>query len=392
MSTLGHERVGTAGLSITMAADLRAMVAAARSVNPDALRDPLLRDRVGRAFAEIELTRLLNYRALTKIVKGQPNWPEVPLAKLQWSSIAQTLAELAVDLLGPAGLLAKGGPDAVDGGQWARNYSWQRYTSIGAGATEIQKNIIAKKALRMNAGKPGTALNLTIESVRSAVGHLTTLGHGDARPRLAPAGPVWFRVGPPPHAKERRRESARGSTTPGRRAGEPTTTAGRDAHRSCSACSRSRRCCSSRSCSRRRTSCRASRSRTRRRTSSRSRCRTGTATAGCRSAPSTGTASTHVRRGLRRRRHLDVPRVGPGRGRRQFRRHACAARAVGWHVQIPRRIGDDLPTAGVERAAVSRVPGDAGPLRLALHLAELVAELDEALPGRAPTPRERDRE
>jgi alkylation response protein AidB-like acyl-CoA dehydrogenase len=154
MSTLGHERVGTAGLSITMAADLRAMIAAARAVNPDALRDPELRDRVGRAFAEIELTRLLNYRALTKISKGQPNWPEVPLAKLQWSSIAQTLAELAVDLLGPAGLLARGGPDAVDGGQWVRNYSWQRYTSIGAGATEIQKNIIAKKALRMRQSNP----------------------------------------------------------------------------------------------------------------------------------------------------------------------------------------------------------------------------------------------
>ncbi len=149
MSTLGHERVGTAGLSITMAADLRAMVAAARSVNPAALDDPELRDRIGRAFAEIELTKLLNYRALTKIIKGQPNWPEVPLAKLQWSSIAQTLAELAVDLLGPEGLVLKGEPGAVDGGQWARNYSWQRYTSIGAGATEIQKNIVAKKALRM---------------------------------------------------------------------------------------------------------------------------------------------------------------------------------------------------------------------------------------------------
>ncbi len=149
MSTLGHERVGTAGLSITMAADLRAMVASARSANPDALRDPELRGRIGRAFAEIELTRLLNYRALTKILKGQPNWPEVPLAKLQWSSIAQNLAELAVDLLGPAGLVAKGEAGAVDGGQWSRNYSWQRYTSIGAGATEIQKNIIAKKALRI---------------------------------------------------------------------------------------------------------------------------------------------------------------------------------------------------------------------------------------------------
>ncbi len=148
MSTLGHERVGTAGLSITMAADLEAIVSLARSENPDALRDPVLMDRVGRVFAEIELTRLLNYRALTKILRGEPNWPEVPLAKLQWSSISQTIAELAVDLLGPAGVLLRGGPDAVDQGRWARNYAWQRYTSIGAGATEIQKNIIAKKALR----------------------------------------------------------------------------------------------------------------------------------------------------------------------------------------------------------------------------------------------------
>ena len=46
-------------------------------------------------------------------------------------------------------MLAKGGPDAVDGGTWTRNYSWQRYTSIGAGATEIQKNIIAKKAIKL---------------------------------------------------------------------------------------------------------------------------------------------------------------------------------------------------------------------------------------------------
>lgn len=148
MSTLGHERVGTAGLSITMATDLQNILSLARAANPSALEDPLLQDRIGRVFAEIELTRLLNYRALTKILKGEPNWPEVPLAKLQWSTISQTLAELAVDLLGPAGLILRGGVDAVDNGTWARNYSWQRYTSIGAGATEIQKNIIAKKAIR----------------------------------------------------------------------------------------------------------------------------------------------------------------------------------------------------------------------------------------------------
>ena len=40
---------------------------------------------------------------------------------------------------------AKGGPDAIDGGTWARLYCFQRYTSIGAGATEVQKNIIADR-------------------------------------------------------------------------------------------------------------------------------------------------------------------------------------------------------------------------------------------------------
>ncbi len=85
---------------------------------------------------------------MTKIIKGQKNWPEVPLAKLQWSHLAQTLAELAVDLLGPNGLLLpRAGPTRSTVARWARLYSFQRYTSIGAGATEVQKNIIADRAL-----------------------------------------------------------------------------------------------------------------------------------------------------------------------------------------------------------------------------------------------------
>ena len=116
MGTLGRERVGTAGLAIGMRADLDAMINLAQAVNPDALRDPEIRERIARAHTDIEYTKLLNYRALSKILKNEKNWPEVPLAKLQWSHLAQTLAELAVDLLGPAGMMGKGGPDAVDGG------------------------------------------------------------------------------------------------------------------------------------------------------------------------------------------------------------------------------------------------------------------------------------
>ncbi len=149
MGTLGSERVGTAGLAIGMKADLQAMVNVARSVNPQALEDPELRERIARAHTDIEYTRLLNYRALSRILRDEKPWPEVPMAKLQWSHLAQTLAELAVDLLGPAGMLGKGGPDAVDGGAWNRLYVFQRYTSIGAGTTEVQKNIISDRAIKL---------------------------------------------------------------------------------------------------------------------------------------------------------------------------------------------------------------------------------------------------
>jgi alkylation response protein AidB-like acyl-CoA dehydrogenase len=149
MGTLGYERVGIASQISILSADLRAMVEAARSVNPGALDDPSLRDRVARVWTEIELARLLSLRALSKIMKGEKNWPEVPFAKLSWSSMAQTLAELAVDLLGPAGVLARGGADAVDRGKWTRLYAFQRYSTIGGGSTEIQKNIIADRAIAM---------------------------------------------------------------------------------------------------------------------------------------------------------------------------------------------------------------------------------------------------
>ncbi len=153
MGTLGHERVGIAGQISILAADLRAMITAARSVNPGALEDPSLRERVARAWTDIEFARLLSLRALSKIIKGEKNWPEVPFAKLQWSSLAQTLAALSVDLLGPAGVLARGGPDAVDRGKWTRLYAFQRYSTIGGGSTEVQKNIIADRAVKL----PGQA-------------------------------------------------------------------------------------------------------------------------------------------------------------------------------------------------------------------------------------------
>ena len=150
MSTLGHERVGTAGLSITMASDLKSMISAAHAVNPDALDDPELRERIGKAFTRHRAHPAPQLPGAHQDHQGPAELARGPAGQAavvedqprRWPSSQSTCSA-------PTGVLGKGGPDAIDGGTWARNYSWQRYTSIGAGATEIQKNIIAKKAIKL---------------------------------------------------------------------------------------------------------------------------------------------------------------------------------------------------------------------------------------------------
>ena len=65
------------------------MIEAARSVNPEALDDPIMTDRLARAWTEIELARLLSLRALSRIIKGERPWPEVQFAKIEWAYLAQ---------------------------------------------------------------------------------------------------------------------------------------------------------------------------------------------------------------------------------------------------------------------------------------------------------------
>ena len=53
-----------------------------------------------------------------------------------------------MELLGPAGLL-DGGPHSVAQGRLLRSWMYYRAASIFAGTSEIQRNIIAQRALGM---------------------------------------------------------------------------------------------------------------------------------------------------------------------------------------------------------------------------------------------------
>jgi alkylation response protein AidB-like acyl-CoA dehydrogenase len=140
---LGHERTNTAGIGNCKRALARLKQAAATStVNGRPLwADSRFRDRVARVELELTALEITNLRVLSAMSQGSAPGPEVSALKIKGSEIIQELVELQMHALGPAAIpyLA----EAPVTGQ----YFNLRKTTIYAGSTEIQKNIIAKLVL-----------------------------------------------------------------------------------------------------------------------------------------------------------------------------------------------------------------------------------------------------
>jgi hypothetical protein len=135
MTTLSHERAGVARLHLSLARRLDDLLADPRA---DAgRRDPVLRDRLARIWAAIRCMRYLTERSLSD--HSANAGAAGSLAKLSWAHCDQELADVAVDLIGPAAL------EAHD--HWADNLLSVRQASIAGGTTEINKNIVGEHVL-----------------------------------------------------------------------------------------------------------------------------------------------------------------------------------------------------------------------------------------------------
>lgn len=77
--------------------------------------------------------------------------PASSLNRLRHGMFEQRLHELAVDLLGPDGLLDAADPRLERDGRWVRGYLRTRASTIGAGTAEIQRTTIAEKVLGLPA-------------------------------------------------------------------------------------------------------------------------------------------------------------------------------------------------------------------------------------------------
>jgi alkylation response protein AidB-like acyl-CoA dehydrogenase len=151
MTTLMHERA-TLGVALQVRTrvafeELAALARETRANGEAKSADPLVRQKLAQLFIETEVMRFNGYRGLTSMLRGDPPGPEGTINKLMWSEVNQRLMETALEVMGPAALLAEGESAAPNDGRWTYGFLRSRANSIEGGTSEVLRNIIAERVL-----------------------------------------------------------------------------------------------------------------------------------------------------------------------------------------------------------------------------------------------------
>lgn len=119
-----------------------------------------VRLRLAWCKSRVTAMRLMGYTSLEQLLAGKPIGPEAAMTKLFWSEYHRVVMELAMELLGEDVLVPRGrkpviphGPDApgapLDSAGWVMGYLNGRSSTIFAGTSEIQRNLLAERVLGM---------------------------------------------------------------------------------------------------------------------------------------------------------------------------------------------------------------------------------------------------
>jgi alkylation response protein AidB-like acyl-CoA dehydrogenase len=110
--------------------------------------DPLVRHEIARLATDCEVARVLGLRVVAKSMKGgAPPTTEASEYKLFATELSKRLADASMDIGGPGSQLRVHTEDAPMGGRAESTYRYTVIDTIGGGASEIQKNIIARRKL-----------------------------------------------------------------------------------------------------------------------------------------------------------------------------------------------------------------------------------------------------
>ena len=142
--------------ALTNAGDLRRALDEIKELARQPVRDgsvpadsPAFRRRLAQADADVEIATLMGYEASSMLAGGVIPTVEVSVEKVFTSELRQRIADLAIDLLGPDGLLAHRSPGAPLDGKFERLYRAAPLMRFGGGANEVLRDVIAQRGHRM---------------------------------------------------------------------------------------------------------------------------------------------------------------------------------------------------------------------------------------------------
>ena len=145
MALLGFERgVSTLGQQMQFQNELDEVVRIAKANG--AAQDPVLRQRIAHAWSGLRVLRYNSLRMLSGVQDGSLR-PEATIYKLAWSTWHVALGKLAMDVLGPEAELLAGAPYELT--RLQALFLFTRADTLYGGSNEIQRNIIAERALGM---------------------------------------------------------------------------------------------------------------------------------------------------------------------------------------------------------------------------------------------------
>jgi alkylation response protein AidB-like acyl-CoA dehydrogenase len=122
--------------------DVLAAVVAAGGID-----DPVLRQRLASLYIESEVLRLIRLRSISAAIRGEAPGPEASVRKVLADEHGQALMGFMKDLCGASGMVVDGRPLGGDPGMWHFGWLFSQALTIGGGTGDVQRNILAERAL-----------------------------------------------------------------------------------------------------------------------------------------------------------------------------------------------------------------------------------------------------
>jgi alkylation response protein AidB-like acyl-CoA dehydrogenase len=113
---------------------------------------PWVQSALARAWARVEVLKLLNWRQAANIEKNALSPAEASTVKVYGSELYVEVYRLLLEVLGVAGSIKRGSPGAVLAGRIERYYRSTLVLTFGGGTNEVQRDIIAMAGLGIPRG------------------------------------------------------------------------------------------------------------------------------------------------------------------------------------------------------------------------------------------------